>query len=336
MADHHHHHHCSNNQQLQNLPKIIVLLPPGGFKFLESEYSHKFHFLKAWESQLSMDQFLSTRASSVQAMLSSANGPLITAQILQMLPSLRVIVTTSAGLDHVDLLECRRRGIAVANAGNVFSEDVADMAVGLLIDVLRKMSAADRYVRCGIWARNGDYHLGSKLRGKRVGIVGLGSIGLEVAKRLEAFGCSILYNSRKEKPNVSYPFYSNIHELAANSDVLVICCALNEQTHHIVNREVMLALGKEGVIVNVARGAIVDEKEMVKCLLHGEIGGAGLDVYEHEPHVPKELLTMDNVVLSPHGAVSTLGSVMALRELVAANFEAFFSNRPLLSLVVND
>lgn len=159
MADHHHRH----NQEVQNLPEVIVLLPPGGFKFMESEYSHRFHFLKAWESQIPLDQFLRTHASSVQAMLSSANGPLITAQILQMLPSLKDIVTTSAGLDHVDLLECRRRRIAVANAGNVFSEDVADMAVGLLIDVLRKISAADRYVRRGMWARNGDYHLGSKV-----------------------------------------------------------------------------------------------------------------------------------------------------------------------------
>ncbi|KAH7512814.1 hypothetical protein FEM48_Zijuj12G0129900 [Ziziphus jujuba var. spinosa] len=174
---------------------------------------------------LFLDLFLSTHASSVQAMLSSANGPLVTAQILLMLPLLRVIVTTSAGLHHVDLLECRRRGIAVAHAGKVFSEDVADMAVG---DVLRKISAADR-----------------------------------LSVRRQA--------SWKEKPNVSYPFHSNIHELAAGSDVFVICCALNEQTHHMLNKEVILALGKEGVIVNVRCGAIVDEKEIVKCLLHERV-----------------------------------------------------------------
>lgn len=159
---------------------------------------------------------------------------------------------------------------------------------------------------------------------------------MEVAKRLEGFGCIISYNSRKEKPFTPYPFYSNVHELTANSDALVICCELNEQTQHMINKEVLLALGKNGVIVNVGRGAIIDEKEMVHCLIHRDIGGAGLDVFENEPHVPQELFTLDNVVLSPHTAVYTLGSVMALNEFVVANFDAFFSNKPLPSLVVNN
>lgn len=159
---------------------------------------------------------------------------------------------------------------------------------------------------------------------------------MEVAKRLEGFGCIISYNSRKEKPFAPYPFYSNVHELTANSDALVICCELNEQTQHMINREVMLALGKKGVIVNVGRGAIIDEKEMVHCLIHRDIGGVGLDVFENEPHVPQELFLLDNVVLSPHAAANTLGGNMALCELVAANFDAFFSNKPLPSLVVNN
>ena len=163
------------------------------------------------------------------------------------------------------------------------------------------------------------------MEGKRVGIVGLGSIGLEVAKRLEAFGCIILYNSRKEKPFVSYPFYSNVVELAANNDALVICCELNDQTCHMINKEVMLALGKKWVLINVRRGAIVDEKVMVWCLVQGEIAGAGLDVFENEPDVPKELFAMDNVVLSPHQASLTSESSKALCELLVSNLEAFFS-----------
>lgn len=159
----HPHHRSHDQQQQQQLPQVIVLLPPGRFKFFESQYSHKFHLFKAWESQLPLHQFLTTHASSVQALLSSANGPPITPQILRMLPSLRLIVTTSAGIDHVDLPECRRRGIAIANARNVFSVDVADVAVGLLIDVLRRISAADRYVRRGLWATSRDYPLASKV-----------------------------------------------------------------------------------------------------------------------------------------------------------------------------
>ncbi|GFY99595.1 D-isomer specific 2-hydroxyacid dehydrogenase family protein [Actinidia rufa] len=141
------------------------------------------------------------------------------------------------------------------------------------------------------------------LGGKRVGIVGLGSIGLDVAKRLEAFGCILSYNSRKKKPSVPFPFYSNVCELAANCEVLIICCALTEETHHMINYEILSALGKEGVIVNIARGGIIDEKELVRCLVQGDIAGAGLDVFENEPEVPRELFGLANVVLSPHRAV---------------------------------
>lgn len=170
-----------------------------------------------------------------------------------------------------------------------------------------------------------------QLGGKRVGIVGLGSIGSAVAKRLEAFGCTILYHSRSRKPSIPYKFFPNVTDLAAESDVLVITCALTTETHHIINKEVMLALGKDGIIINVGRGALVDEKELVKCLMEEKIGGAGLDVFENEPAVPQELFYMDNVVLSPHKAVFTLESFHGLLEVVMGNLEAFFSNRPLLS-----
>lgn len=174
------------------------------------------------------------------------------------------------------------------------------------------------------------------MAGKRVGIIGLGSIGLRVAKRLEAFGCPISYNSRTKKPSVSYPFYPNVSELAANSDVLIICCALTDQTRHMIDKSVLLALGKEGIIVNVARGAIIDEKELVQSLVRGEIRGAGLDVFENEPHVPAELLSLDNVVLSPHVAVFTEESFQDLAELMIANLEAFFSNEPLITPVMDE
>ncbi|XP_054782434.1 glyoxylate/hydroxypyruvate reductase HPR3-like [Prosopis cineraria] len=176
-----------------------------------------------------------------------------------------------------------------------------------------------------------NYKLFFQLRGKRVGIVGLGNIVSETAKRLEAFGCIISYTSKNKKPLVSYPFYQNILELASASDVLVLCCALNEQTRHMVNREVMMALGREGIIVNIGRGSLIDEKELVKSLVKGEIGGAGLDVFEKEPHVPRELFELDNVVFSPHAAVHTSESIMGVSELMAANMDAFFSSKPLLS-----
>ncbi|KAK9910664.1 hypothetical protein M0R45_034618 [Rubus argutus] len=311
-------------------PQVLIIKPPPAFTHFESDFTRKFDILRAWESPLPLDRFLTTHAQSVQALVCRALTP-VNAELLQLLPALKLVASVSTGANHVDKAECRRRGIAVTNGGNASSEDVADIAVGLFIDVHRKISAADSYVRRGLWSSQGDYPLGSKIGGKRVGIVGLGRIGYNVAKRLEAFGCKISYNSKSERPSLSYPFYSDVCELAANNDALIICCALTDQTRHMINREVLSALGREGVIVNIARGAIIDEKELVKCLANREIRGAGLDVFENEPHVPKELVEMDNVVLSPHKAVYTLESLKKGSEVLIANLEAFFSNKPLVT-----
>ncbi|KAG1354765.1 Glyoxylate/hydroxypyruvate reductase HPR3 [Cocos nucifera] len=313
----------------ERLPPVL-LLRPLSFPFHDA-LATKFRLLKPWESPLPRDEFLAAHAGDARALLSFGPSPTIDAEILACLPNLELVVAFSTGVNHIDVAECRRRGIAVTNAGNAFTEDVADYAVALLIDVLRQISAADRYVRRGLWPINGDYPLGHKLGGKRVGIVGLGSIGSAVAKRLEAFGCTIQYHSRSRKPSISYKFFSDVANLAAESDVLVITCALNTETHHIINKEVMLALGKDGVIINVGRGALVDEKELVKCLMEEEIGGAGLDVFENEPAVPQELFHVDNVVLSHHKAVFTPESFQGVLEVVMGNLEAFFSDRPLLS-----
>ncbi|EEF50426.1 glyoxylate/hydroxypyruvate reductase HPR3 [Ricinus communis] len=316
----------------ESFPKVLLFIKPPAFTVIgeESFTSTKFRYLKAYESPLPLHQFLAQHAQSVQAILSSGGAP-VTADILRFLPSVRVIVTTSAGLNQIDLPECRRRGISIANAGDVYSADVADLAIGLLIDVLRNISASDRYVKQGLWSSKGDYPLGFKLSGKRIGIVGLGSIGYEVAKRLDAFGCYISYNSRKQKFYVSYPFYPNVCELAANCDALVICCGLTDQTFHMINEQVFSALGKNGVVVNIGRGPIIDEKELIRCLVEGEIAGAGLDVFENEPNIPQEFVSMNNVVLSPHCAVFTPESMKDLSELVVGNLEAFFANKPLLS-----
>nr|GEV89956.1 glyoxylate/hydroxypyruvate reductase HPR3 [Tanacetum cinerariifolium] len=168
---------------------------------------------------------------------------------------------------------------------------------------------------------------------KRVGIVGIGSIGLEVAKRLSVFCCTISYIFRNKKPHVTYLFCPDIQEITANCEILIISCALIDQTHHMINKRVMLALGKDGIIVNIARGAIINEKDLVQCLLKGEIAG-GLDVYENEPDAPKELFHLDNVVMTPHHAVFTDESMRDLYELVVRNMDAFFSNKPLMFKVV--
>ncbi|KAF8104526.1 hypothetical protein N665_0171s0032 [Sinapis alba] len=312
-------------------PVVLVHRPPK-MTYMDELLSRNFQILNIPTSPESLPIFLSRHASSIRAFVNIRRLK-IDADLLSHLPSLQLLVCTSVGTDHVDLAECKRRGIAVTNAGDAYSEDVADCAVGLLISVLRRIPAAGRYLRAGKWGKLGDFQLGIKVSGKRVGILGLGSIGSLIAKRLESFGCIISYNSTSQKPSIAYQYYPDVVSLAANNDVIVLCCVLNDQTRHIVNREVMESLGKNGVIINVGRGGLIDEKEMVKCLVHGVIGGAGLDVFEKEPQVPEELFGLDNVVLSPHTAVATPGSLDNVSELALANLKAFFSNQPLISPV---
>lgn len=170
--------------------------------------------------------------------------------------------------------------------------------------------------------------------GKTIGIIGLGRIGMSVAKRAEAFGCPISYYSRSEKPNTGYKYYSNLIDLAANCHVLIVACPLTNETRHIVNRDVLDALGPKGVLVNIGRGPHVDEPELVAALREGRLGGAALDVYEHEPRVPEELFGMDNVVLVPHIGSATNETRDAMADLVLGNLEAHVMNKPLLTPVV--
>ncbi|XP_039771382.1 glyoxylate/hydroxypyruvate reductase HPR3-like [Panicum virgatum] len=249
------------------------------------------------------------------ALVVAGGAVLVDAAFMDAVPSLRCVVTTGAGVDHIDLAACARRGVAVAGAGKIFS-------------------AADRYVRAGLWPAQGDYPLTSKLSGKRVGIIGVGSIGWLIDKRLEAFGCVVSYHSRAPKAtSVPYRYFPDAHALAADCDALVVACALNDATRRIVGRRVLDALGPSGVVVNVARGGNVDEQELIAALREGRIAGAGLDVFENEPHVPPELREMDNVVLTAHEASFTEESASDLRELMIGNLEAFFSGKPLLTPV---
>ncbi|KAL2516173.1 Glyoxylate/hydroxypyruvate reductase A HPR2 [Forsythia ovata] len=205
--------------------------------------------------------------------------------------------------------------------------------IGLILATLRKICACDGFVRNGSW-KNGDFELTTKFSGKVVGIVGLGRIGSAIAKRVEAFGCTISYHSRTKKPNTNYRYYSNIVNLAANCQILIVACSLTEETCHIVNREVIDALGPNGVLINIGRGAHIDEPELVSALLEGRLAGAGLDVFENEPEVPEPFLGLENVVLLPHVGSDTFETSKAMADLVIANLEAHFLHKPLLTPVI--
>uniref|UniRef100_A0A6N2K3Y2 glyoxylate reductase (NADP(+)) n=1 Tax=Salix viminalis TaxID=40686 RepID=A0A6N2K3Y2_SALVM len=306
-----------------DLPTVLLHRLPSFNSPLKEILQPHFHLLDPADSPEPTTSFLSSHAKSVRALVCIYNTPL-SAETLSLLPSLEFIVATSAGVDHIDLEECRGRGIIMTNASKAFAEDAADYAVALLIDVCRRISTADRYVRAGLWQVNRDYPLGFKLDWEES--------DLKWEKDSRLLVLSIAYNSRQKKPSVPFSYHANVVDLAEDNDALILCCPLTEQTHHIINREVLEALGKEGVIINVGRGGLIDEELLVKFLSRGDIAGAGLDVFENEPDVPREVFELDNVVLSPHRAIFTPESLEALNELVFTNLKAFFSNKPLQSV----
>ncbi|CAM6047734.1 unnamed protein product [Sphagnum compactum] len=241
---------------------------------------------------------------------------------------------TSVRVDRIDLHKCKKCGIAVTNTLDVGTDNCADMAKGLLLATMRHICAADRFLPKGLWPKLGRYPIFThKMSGKCLGIVGLGQIGLAVAKRSKAFGCKISYLARAEKSELPYKFHATVLELTKNSDMLVLTCALTKETSHLVGREVLDALGPEGFL---ARGLVVNEQELVKALVEERIAGAGLDVFENEPQVLQELWNMENVVLLPHMASTTRATVKVAVELIISNLDAHFSGKPLLTPSVDD
>ncbi|KAH8949464.1 hypothetical protein BDL97_10G033200 [Sphagnum fallax] len=310
-------------------PKPGVLMLKMMMPYLRDSLESKFTLYPLWE-QSDKEGYLAQNAQSIRGLV-TWTGSTVDAELLNKLPKLEIVSAFSVGVDKVDLRKCKERGIAVTNTPDVLTDDCADLAIALLLSSMRQVCAADRYVRKGCWPKLGQYPLTYKMSGKRLGIVGLGRIGMAVAKRAEAFSCKISYFARSEKSGVPYKFYDTVLELANNSDMLVITCALTKETTHIVGRKVLDALGPEGFLVNIARGPVVDEQELVKALIEGRLGGAGLDVFEKEPQVPQELWNMDNVVLLPHVGSGTWDTRRAMADLAVSNLEAHFAGKPLLT-----
>ncbi|KAJ6309021.1 hypothetical protein OIU76_018587 [Salix suchowensis] len=315
------------------MKSIGVLMTCPMHKYLEQQLETHFNLFKLWHCNSSITEFLKThQGNTIRAVVGDTNIG-ADAELIASFPNLEIVASYSVGLDKIDLRKCEEKGIRVANTPDVLTDDVADLAIGLILGVLRRICASDEYVRIGKW-KDADFGLATKFSGKSVGIVGLGRIGTAIAKRAEAFGCSISYFSRSQKPFANYKFYSNIIDLATSCQILIVACALTEETRHIINREVIDALGPKGILINIGRGAHVDETELVSALLEGRLGGAGLDVYENEPEVPEELLGLGNVVLQPHVGSDTVETSDAMADLVISNLKAHFSNKPLLTPVI--
>lgn len=246
------------------------------------------------------------------------------AALLAALPGLRVISSHGVGLDKIDLAVAAQRGIQVGYTPEVLNDCVADLAMALLLDVARGASAADRFVRRGDWPK-AKFRLARKVSGQRLGILGLGRIGRAVAQRATGFEMQIRYTNRKPVAGVPWQFEPALVELARWADTLVVVAAGGASTHHLVNAEVLAALGPDGFLVNVARGSVVDQAALVQALQTGGIAGAGLDVYADESHVPPELMALDNVVLLPHIASATRETRQAMEALTLANLQTFYA-----------
>jgi lactate dehydrogenase-like 2-hydroxyacid dehydrogenase len=251
---------------------------------------------------------------------------------LRSFPSSEIVSVFGVGYDGVDVAAARERGIAVTHTPNVLNDEVADLAMALVLAVSRRLVEADRYVRSGAWA-GGPMPLARKVSGARMGIVGLGRIGMAIAKRAAAFGMSIAYTSRNARPEAPYPYFASAEALAREVDFLVVITPGGAATRKLIDAKVLAALGKKGYLVNVARGSVVDEQALVSALRDGTIAGAGLDVFESEPNVPGELLALDNVVLTPHVGSATWQTRQAMADLAFGNLTAHFAGKPLLSPV---
>jgi len=274
---------------------------------------------------------LAAHGADYEALVTSAAVG-VDAALLARLPQLKVISSFGVGLDKIDLAAARARGVAVGYTPDVLNDCVADTAWGLLIDVARGFSAADRFVRRGEWAQ-GPYRLGRKVSGARLGIVGMGRIGRAIAQRSTGFEMPVRYHTRTPVAGLPWPHEPSLIELARWADFLVLITAGGAGTRHLVNAAVLDALGPQGYLINVARGSVVDEAALVCALSEQRIAGAGLDVFENEPHVPPALLSLDNVVLLPHVASATVQTRQAMADRVFDNLQSFMTQGRLLSAV---
>lgn len=263
---------------------------------------------------------LPTAAPRIRAII-TGGGIGASNRLIDALPALEIIAINGVGTDAVDLQHASDRGIRVTTTPDVLTDDVADMAIGLMLAVARRICAGDRIVRDGRWPR-GHATLGRTVSHKRLGIVGLGRVGRAIAQRAEGFRMTIAYADPAPQDGVPYRHYPQLTDLARESDFLVIAAAGGPASRGIVNAAVFEALGPDGVLVNVARGSVVDEPALVAALTEGRIAGAGLDVFAHEPNVPEALWTLENVVLTPHQSSATVETRRAMADLVLRNVAA--------------
>jgi lactate dehydrogenase-like 2-hydroxyacid dehydrogenase len=254
----------------------------------------------------------------------TAGGAGVTPKLIENFPALEIVSCYSVGYDGVDAKNAASKGITVTHTPDVLNDEVANTAIALLLATTRRIVAFDKYVRQGRWSKEGPAPLTRGLAGKKVGIVGMGRIGMAIAEKLAAFKCEIVYHNRTRRPELDFRYYGDLEAMATDCDILIVMTPGGPATRNLIDARIMAALGPEGTLINVSRGSVVDEKELVSALEAGRLGAAGLDVFAHEPEVPAELIAMDNVVLLPHIGSATEETRAAMRALSVENLVSWY------------
>ena len=308
-------------------PDIIVTapLPPFLYDPLKADYRCHDYYQSSHKPGL-----LAAEGARVRGLV-QGGGTVTPTELLEQLPKLEIISVFGVGYDGVPVAYCKQRGLKVTNTPDVLTDDVADVALGLILMTGRGFVRLNRFVQAGEWEKRAP-ELTTKLSGRKVGILGLGRIGKAIAQRVAAMGMKVAYTGRNPQ-DVSYEYVRDLKALAAAVDFLVVACPGGAATKNIVNAEVLAALGRKGTLINIARGSIVDEPALVAALEAGAIKGAGLDVFADEPRIPAKLLALENVVLLPHVGSATRETRQAMGDLCKANLDAYFAGKGVLTLI---
>jgi lactate dehydrogenase-like 2-hydroxyacid dehydrogenase len=310
-------------------PEIIITAKghAGTMATLQSEFAS--HLLSEAPDR---NAFLKQHAPAVRGLATFGPMP-VDAKLMDALPKLEIISNFGVGVDAINLDDAKKRRIIVTNTPDVLNDCVADTALALLVNTVRRFPQSEQYLRAGNWASRGPYPLTTSLGGKILGILGLGRIGEAIAKRAAACGMQIRYHNRNKK-DVPYPYDPDPVTLAKNADVLMVVTPGGPETARLINEKVLQALGPQGFLVNIARGSVVDEPVLLRYLQEKKIAGAGLDVFADEPRVPPEFFTLDNAVLFPHVASATVETRKAMGDLQVENLRRHFAGKPVLTRVV--
>lgn len=313
------------------MTKTLLALTPLLANEMET-LERDFEIIRLWKSA-DPEQTIKDHSKEIVGIISGFNTP-VTARLMQACPNLEIVSQFAVGTNNIDLAAAKENGIKVTNTPDVLTDETADTAMSLLLAVSKRICEADMYVRFGRW-HTGPFGLGTSLNGKTAGIVGLGRIGQAIAKRLEAFNIRVIYTGRSEKPELSYSYYDDLKEMAEDCDFLILACSGGPDTDNLITYDVLEALGKKGFVINIARGSVLNEDDLLAALSNKAIAGAGLDVFANEPHVPEALYKMDNVVLLPHIGSATTETRTIMGRLVVDNLQNHFQEKSLKTPVIS-